>query len=171
MLKRAGQEHNPTGVDNTKEGACTDKAQKNKEWFYTLFVTINANFHLKWKINSKDELDPSLNRGWSYFVEELSYKLYLRDQSNSSRGYICSGHNAINGADTKSTVGLAAMGTRIVCCAHHEMKFAGSVGDLQKGERYVNMDYLFFSALRNMPVKHINVSYDIICQWECHLWE
>ena len=33
------------------------------------------------------------------------------------------------------------------------------------------MDYMFFSALRDTPVKRINVSYDIVCQWECHLWE
>ena len=51
---------------------------------------------------------------------------------------MCSGHDAINSADTKPAVGLAATGTGIVCCAHHEMKFAGSVGDLQKGERYVS---------------------------------
>ena len=33
------------------------------------------------------------------------------------------------------------------------------------------MDYLFFSALRDMPIKRINISYDIVCQWEHHLWE
>lgn len=37
--------------------------------------------------------------------------------------------------------------------------------------RYVNMDYLFFSALRNTPLKILNVSYDIACQWSRHLWE
>ena len=33
------------------------------------------------------------------------------------------------------------------------------------------MDYLFFSALNNNPIKAINVSYDIACQWNCNLWE
>ena len=33
------------------------------------------------------------------------------------------------------------------------------------------MDYLFFSALQATPIKRINVSYDIVCQWERHLWE
>lgn len=33
------------------------------------------------------------------------------------------------------------------------------------------MDYIFFSALRNTPIKVFNVSYDIACQWMRHLWE
>lgn len=37
--------------------------------------------------------------------------------------------------------------------------------------RYVNMDYIFFSALRNTPIKALNVSYNIACQWTRHLWE
>ena len=37
--------------------------------------------------------------------------------------------------------------------------------------RYVNMDYLFFSALKDNPIKAINVSYDIACQWNRNLWE
>ena len=28
-----------------------------------------------------------------------------------------------------------------------------------------------FSALKGMPVKVLNVSYDISCQWTLHLWE
>ena len=33
------------------------------------------------------------------------------------------------------------------------------------------MDYLFFSAIKNMPVRVLNISYDIACQWMTHLWE
>ncbi|KAG9312833.1 hypothetical protein JVU11DRAFT_6255 [Chiua virens] len=46
--------------------------------------------------------------------------------------------------------------------------------DLEKGEQsvyYINMDYIFFSALRNTAIKVLNVSYDIACQWSIHLWE
>ena len=67
------------------------------------------------------------------------------------------------------------------------MKLLGAVGDLQKGEwwaslgllkitsqlhfRYINMDYLFFSAIRNNSIKVLNVSYNIACQWMWHLWK
>ena len=95
----------------------------------------------------------------------------------------------MNNTDTKSSRGLPTTGVGSVCCARHEIKLPGCVGDLQKGEvhalqknvypfpftasghRYVNMDYLFFSPLQNTPLKTFNVSYDITCQWSRHLWE
>ncbi|OCH93148.1 hypothetical protein OBBRIDRAFT_832811 [Obba rivulosa] len=46
------------------------------------------------------------------------------------------------------------------------MKRPGSVGDLQKGERYINMDYIFLSSMdQNMP-DDVILSYDIACQFE-----
>lgn len=48
-------------------------------WLYGMFVAIDANFRLKRKAVSKDSIDPSLSRGWAYFVEENTYKEYLQD--------------------------------------------------------------------------------------------
>jgi hypothetical protein len=92
-------------------------------------------------------------------------------------------------ADTKSLHGLAATGIGAIDCARHEMKLANGVGDLQKGEkcvvfisnlasatdswhiyRYINMDYLVFSALLAFAVTMVNISYDIACQWHKKLW-
>ncbi|KAG2130740.1 hypothetical protein DEU56DRAFT_740592, partial [Suillus clintonianus] len=40
------------------------------------------------------------------------------------------------------------------------------VGDLQKGEKYLNMDYIVFSALAKLPrLTNVNLSYNIACQW------
>jgi hypothetical protein len=46
-------------------------------WLYALFIAIDANFRLKRKAVSSDEVDPGLNTGWAYFVEETKYKKYL----------------------------------------------------------------------------------------------
>ncbi|KAH0825633.1 hypothetical protein J3R83DRAFT_13480 [Lanmaoa asiatica] len=98
MLKRSWPGF-PAGVQRTQEGECCvlcpacpqpgknlpdnwDKVPKDKQWLYALFVAIDANFHLKRSAVSKDGVDPSLSRGWGYFVEELSYKLYLREHAN-----------------------------------------------------------------------------------------
>lgn len=51
------------------------------------------------------------------------------------------------------------------------MKRPNAVGDLQKGERYCNMDYLFYKSLCNSSVRSLVVSYDIACQWSVHLQE
>ncbi|KAF8545886.1 hypothetical protein OG21DRAFT_1386139, partial [Imleria badia] len=83
----------------------------------------------------------------------------------------CSSHSAVNNAETKATQGLATTGIGSVCCARHKIKLPSSVGDLQKRERYINMDYVFFSAMRNTAIKVFNVSYDVACQWSIHLWE
>ncbi|KAF8695219.1 hypothetical protein AX14_001858, partial [Amanita brunnescens Koide BX004] len=56
-------------------------------------------------------------------------------------------------------------GIGTVDCARHDMKRPNSIGDLQKGERYVNMDYFLYSSLRNTAIKSIVASYDITCQW------
>ncbi|KAG1847579.1 hypothetical protein F4604DRAFT_1883995 [Suillus subluteus] len=197
MLKRSGRGHDPSGVAGTSEGQCAvlcpacpqpgknlpddwQDAPKAKGWLYGLFLAIDANFRLKRHAVSSDETDPSLSQGWAYFVEEKSYKSYILDRigdvqempsdhSNLQKS-TCSNHNAVNMAETKSSQGLAAMGVGTVDCARHNMKRPNGVGDLQKGEKYLNMDYLFFSSLRHSMVDALNVSYDIACQWHKHLW-
>ncbi|KAG2028860.1 hypothetical protein BDR03DRAFT_1019255 [Suillus americanus] len=51
------------------------------------------------------------------------------------------------------------------------MKLPNGVGDLQKGERYTNMDFLFFLTLCGCGIDTLNISYDIACQWHKNLWE
>ena len=33
------------------------------------------------------------------------------------------------------------------------------------------MDYLFFSAVKDTPLKVVNISYNIACQWHRNLWD
>ncbi|KAF8430663.1 hypothetical protein L210DRAFT_3651593 [Boletus edulis BED1] len=142
MLKRSGQAHRSDAAAEIQEAVSSDAA------------------------------DPGLNRGWAYFVEEKSSKDYLcgvlnEPQPKSS----CSGHTAVNTADTKSTTGLATTAVGTVDCTRHGFKLPGGVGDLQKGEKYVNMDYLLFSTLHKFaPLRVFKISYDIACQWHKNLW-
>jgi hypothetical protein len=57
-------------------------------WLYSLFVAIDANFRLKRKAVSSDQVDPGLNAGWAYFVEERAYKSYLSERTNE-RQEVC----------------------------------------------------------------------------------
>ncbi|KAF8136194.1 hypothetical protein EV363DRAFT_1293923 [Boletus edulis] len=166
MLQRSGRGHDSGGINATGEGECAalcpacPQPGKNllagwievppeKQWLYGLFVAIDANFRLKRKVVSSDVADPGLSCGWAYFVEETAYKSYL-----------------VNAADTKGTTGLTAIGVGTVDCTRHGFKLPCGVGDLQKGEKYVNMDYILFSALRAfLPLLVLKISYDIACQW------
>ncbi|KAI6111782.1 hypothetical protein EDD16DRAFT_1690987 [Pisolithus croceorrhizus] len=178
LLKCTGHGHDPLGISNTKQGDCTllcpacPHPGKNlpQDWrsikpeiqfLYSLFRAL-----------SKDSNDPSLSEGWAYFVEESTYKSYLSHHVNDvQEKSTCSSHNAINMADTTASWGLNATGIGIVVCARHGMKLANGIGDLQKGERYVNMDYLFASALDSTTVNRLNISYDITCQWHRPLYQ
>lgn len=94
QLKRAGKAHDPNGLESIKQGECVVKCPAcphpginlpddwetkppAQGWIYGLFVAIDANFRLKRKAVSSNVLDPSLNDGWAYFVEEKPYKDYL----------------------------------------------------------------------------------------------
>ncbi|KAF9501454.1 hypothetical protein BDN71DRAFT_1347342, partial [Pleurotus eryngii] len=65
--------------------------------------------------------------------------------------------------------GTTTSGVGTIECSRHNMKRPLSVGDLQKGERYINMDYLYFSSLRNHTPQVVVTSYNIACQWSRNL--
>jgi hypothetical protein len=51
----------------------------------------------------------------------------------------CVGFNAISNANSKYSKGFRATGIGSVTCARHEYFLLNGMGDLQKGERYVNL--------------------------------
>ncbi|KAG6815664.1 hypothetical protein H0H87_012559 [Tephrocybe sp. NHM501043] len=94
MLKQAGYSHNPAGTAATKPGECAilcpacpyEKLNFSEGWkdappqdqfLYSLFIVNNANFHLKHKNVSSNEVDPGLSKGWPYFVHEDDFKGFL----------------------------------------------------------------------------------------------
>ncbi|KAF8151299.1 hypothetical protein B0H34DRAFT_709445 [Crassisporium funariophilum] len=188
MMKRSGRGHDPEGpIAATKEGDCAvlcpacphpdknlsegwENAPPEKSWLYGLFLGIDANFRLKRKHVSNDRVDPDLGQGFAYFVEEKQYKAYLEKHKDGTEPKsTCSRHDAVNLSNTKPGQSHAATGVGTIECARHNMKRPNAVGDLQFGERYCNMDYLFWRSLFTSKLKVINVSYDIACQWSINL--
>ncbi|KAI9573079.1 hypothetical protein HD554DRAFT_2035513 [Boletus coccyginus] len=71
-----------------------------------------------------------------------------------------------------ATQRLAATGVGTIDCARHNMKLPTAVRDFQKGKKYTNMDYLFFSTIRHFPsLTRVFALYDIACQWSKWLWK
>ncbi|PPQ84273.1 hypothetical protein CVT24_012851 [Panaeolus cyanescens] len=189
MVVRAGRGHEPGGVEATKEGECAvlcpgcpqlginmapDWETSSKPYIHTQFLALDANFRLKRKEVSSEELDPGFDKGWSYFVENNKYRQHWSNYASEKEPKSsCSRHDAVNLSNTKGNLGHAASGVGKVCCARHNMTLPNSIGDLQVGERYCNIDYLFYKATTTMvkPVKRYIISYDIACQWSIHLQE
>ncbi|KAI0684667.1 hypothetical protein C8T65DRAFT_712959 [Cerioporus squamosus] len=195
MMKRGGRGHDPAGVKATARGECAvecpacpqdgknlpngwENAPAWLKWIYQIFVSLDANFRMKRKKISSEANDPDLNRGCAYVVEDRAYKAFLEATGNmpTEKHAHCNNHNAVKLANLKNHATLAATGIGAVDCARHGLRRPCSVGDLQKGERYANMDYLLNSTLRQMssptqPLTHREVMaiYDIACQFGINL--
>ncbi|TFK81406.1 hypothetical protein K466DRAFT_502162 [Polyporus arcularius HHB13444] len=188
LLKRAGRGHDPSGVAGTRPGECAlrcpacphqgvnlpdnwETISDELKYIYMMTVALDACFRLKRRDVSDVQKDPILGSGWAYFVEDTGYRELLSAYGDQKEMSSCTGLSAVDHANTKFSRGYAATGVGAVTCARHEFWLASGMGDIQKGEKYVNMDYIFVCAIREYLVLHKLVSYDIACQWSQGLLE
>ncbi|KAF7298606.1 CxC2 domain-containing protein [Mycena indigotica] len=178
-LKRAGRGHATTGVGGTVSGelaircpACPrpgvnllegwESAAPEDRCLYLMFLALDACFRLKRRAISNEIRDPGLGTGWSYFVEWEPYRDYLQTVKTQKEISSCSGLAAIDHANNKFSRGYSATGVVMGVCARHEFIQPNGVADLQAGERYANMDWVFLSILRHLTLLlRLLVSYDI----------
>ncbi|KAF8069293.1 hypothetical protein FPV67DRAFT_1415377 [Lyophyllum atratum] len=182
MLKRGGRGHDPSGAAGTEEGELAvpcltcphpgknlpegwEKAPKETAFLYATMVAMDANFRLKQQLVSSYSQDPGLGTGLSYMVRREPYEKYVLSKASQGDISTCVGFAALSKANTKFSKGLRYTGVAAVSCSRGEMILPCGVGDLIKGERYPNMDFVFASALRFFSFAILLVSYDIACQW------
>ncbi|KAF7331971.1 CxC2 domain-containing protein [Mycena kentingensis (nom. inval.)] len=169
LLKRAGRGHDRYGVMGTAEG---ELALRCPACLYTLYIAMDACFRLKRRLISSWARDPGLGTGWAYMIAPGPYLAYIESVGEQKEMSTCSGLAAIDHANDKFSRGYAVTGVGMGVCARHEFILPTSVGDLQKGERYSNMDYIFMAFMRHfMALLWLVVSYDIACQWSKNLRE
>ncbi|KAF8137962.1 hypothetical protein K438DRAFT_1526094, partial [Mycena galopus ATCC 62051] len=185
LLKRGGRAvaYSPLGVDGTQQGelaiecpACPcpdvnlpvgwEDVPLKDRFLYTLFIALDACFRLKRRLVSSKLKDPDLGPGWAYMVDTGPYRDYLRGVTKQNEMNTCSGLAALDFANTKFSRGYSSTGVGMAVCAQHEFVQANGVGDLQKGERFSNMDYIFACVMRRKhPKLPKMVTYDIVCIW------
>ncbi|KAF9035697.1 hypothetical protein BDZ89DRAFT_924767, partial [Hymenopellis radicata] len=186
MLKRAGRGHDPSGVDGTNLGelalqcpACPQpginlpsnwKTSIKHRFLYRLFVGIDANFRTRNALVSTPERDPPLGDGWSYFVPRDPYLRHVRTHVTEDDISSCSGFKAMFLANLKNVRGLRTTGVVGVTCSRHGLWRAHGMGDLQRGERYCNVDPPVAATLK-MHDLEVVMSYDIMCNYGKHFWE
>ncbi|KAF7295904.1 hypothetical protein HMN09_01134400 [Mycena chlorophos] len=143
-----------------------ENAAPEDRCLYIMFLALDACFRLKRRMISSERWDPALGAGWAYMVETAAYRAYLLTMTDQKEMSTCSGLAALDYANTKFSCGYSATGVGMGVCARHELVMPTGVGDLQKGERYANMDYIFASIFRHLHLLlRIILSYDIACQW------
>ncbi|KAJ7132913.1 hypothetical protein C8R43DRAFT_1133457 [Mycena crocata] len=172
--KHAGRGQDPDGLESTENGQMAEECwacpheDKNipANWcdvapefkfLYMLIIAMDANFRLKNRFRENEISDPSFGSGWGYFVESRPYKEHLKNYVAEKDVSTCIAFAALMQKDTRMTTGLRTSGVGGVVCARHELVRQQGMGDLQKGERFANMDYIFWSsilgltALEKMP--------------------
>ncbi|KAA1479943.1 hypothetical protein DENSPDRAFT_743739, partial [Dentipellis sp. KUC8613] len=184
MAKHCGRAYDPLGLDNTSPGEmvvecplCPQPGRnlpdnwaekpESEAWIYALFLAIDANFKLKRKKRKKDNQE-ELAPGWAYFVHEKEYQEYLVDYLDQPEMKYCdSQHSAIDHANIPAMKRFAVNGVGAVICSRHCFYRKHGVVDLQRGERYCNMDYALFSTivLTALTVRILVMSYDIACSF------
>ncbi|KAJ7019601.1 hypothetical protein C8F04DRAFT_1214300 [Mycena alexandri] len=181
-LLHAGRAHDPLGLQNTKNGECAvlcwacphDNINLPEGWqevspefrfLYMLLLAMDANFRLKNRLRANAHDDTPLGGGWGYMVEERAYKKHLKGYVAEKDVSTCIAFAALVQKDGRLTTGLRCSGVGGVVCARHELVCPQGVGDLQKGERYANMDYILLSAVLGITLLYLTISYDIARQW------
>ncbi|KAK7017285.1 hypothetical protein R3P38DRAFT_3320598 [Favolaschia claudopus] len=187
MLKRAGRGHEIDGIAATQPGECAllcpacpqpgmnmqlgwERASEEKQFLNALYLAIDANFRLKRKDVSTEEKDPGLGNGWAFVCDVKKYMAHVKKHwgLTQPRSH-CVAHDAVDKPD-RETRGTASSGIGAVDCARHNFKRPCAVGDLQLGERYINMDYMVFRSIAGTPLLRFFLSYDIACQWHLNLF-
>ncbi|KAJ7036476.1 hypothetical protein C8F04DRAFT_954001 [Mycena alexandri] len=189
-MKHAGRAHDNGLLASTQNGECAvlcwtcphDGKNLPEGWrdvapefqfLYMLLLAMDANFRLKNRLRANERDDPPLADGWGYIVEDAPYKEHLRSYVAEKD---VSGHMMLSAAVTNIEHGIGEHMYCLRCpppvvCARHELVRPQGIGDLQKGERYANMDYIAFSAILGITAMFLAISYDIACQWQIHLPE
>ncbi|KAJ7799812.1 hypothetical protein B0H14DRAFT_3491267 [Mycena olivaceomarginata] len=107
-----------------------------------------------------------------FLLENMGYREFLLIVTDQKEMATCSGLAALDYANTKFSQGYTTTGVGMGVCARHEFVQPNGVGDLQKGEQFANIDYIFTSFLQfHDPTLFMFISYDIVCVWWIHLME
>ncbi|THU87930.1 hypothetical protein K435DRAFT_866769 [Dendrothele bispora CBS 962.96] len=187
MCKRGARGHTAGGIAGTQLGelaidcpACPHPGKNlpadyinsppELAFLYYMFLAIDANFRLRNRMTSNHYKSPTLGDGWAYLVPRAAYEEHILRYVNQEEMSSCSGFAAMFLANLKNVKGLRVSGVGGICCGRHRVWRANGLGDLQRGERYCNMDFIFWSTIHGEEYLCIVVSYDIACQWSRNFW-
>ncbi|KAF7983642.1 hypothetical protein HWV62_20588 [Athelia sp. TMB] len=138
-------------------------------WLFAFLVTIDANFRLKLKDRGL-KVDPPLGDGWSHMIKTGPYKAYIDRYGHQIEPPVCDSElRAADHVTSRTSTAFKASGVAGVFCGRHGLVLKNGLGDLQKGERQANIDFVVFSALFGIIILALTLSYDICCQWSKNL--
>ncbi|PCH40509.1 hypothetical protein WOLCODRAFT_49027, partial [Wolfiporia cocos MD-104 SS10] len=140
---------------------------KEKRYLDMLFHTVDGNFHQNMHEKPLDPNNRPLTKGAAYFVDEDDCARFLTLAGNVTREYMgqestCNKFGTMGyGGHWSKVSGMVGL----ICMRHMFVLPAGGV-DLQKGERFANIDFAMLSGLQPWMDLLLHISgYDINCQY------
>ncbi|KAH8813863.1 hypothetical protein DL96DRAFT_1757976 [Flagelloscypha sp. PMI_526] len=180
--RRAGRFHDSGGIHSTKRGqvavlcwACPregvnlppgwETVDPEYRFLYMLLLAMDANFRLKSRLRKNSRGTVELGDGWGFFVPSQTYREFISQVTDDDDISNCVAFAALAMANMKFSKGLRASGVGGVFCSRHGVPRPNGIGDLQKGERYSNMDFIFWSSIVSVNLLLVLLSYDVGCQY------
>jgi hypothetical protein len=115
---------------------------------YFLFLAQDCNFRLINRNVSSAANDPILGDVYGYFVNNAKYAEYISTQITEAEISSCLGFQAMFLANRKHVKGLRTTGVGGITCVHHNMWCPNRIGNLQLGERCVQlMRHIFCTSI------------------------
>ncbi|KAF9001842.1 hypothetical protein BDZ89DRAFT_968153, partial [Hymenopellis radicata] len=175
-VRRSGVAHEDGGLAEAEDGAVRVECwacprvgvNLPEDWesvlyLYRRIVSQDANFRMRCKMRPSPYVDLPLYDGLGVQMPTELYHEWLRKYVTEEEVSSCVAFAALMQKDTRFSVGLRWAGVIGVICARHELMLG--LGDLEKGERYKNTDFVLYWVLSKMGLKEVTVTYDIACQY------
>ncbi|KAJ2928430.1 hypothetical protein H1R20_g8661, partial [Candolleomyces eurysporus] len=138
-------------------------------WKYWRYLVADGNFvlnHLRSHGLNKDKT-VFLADGAGYMTQKARYDEYVERTNEGNEPSTCYKHRAV--ADkNKVKKGYDSTGLVAIACSRHSCFAPGSVVDMQKGERQLNVDYALTEACITTHAESTHgllFAYDINCQY------
>ncbi|KAJ3531308.1 hypothetical protein NMY22_g8207 [Coprinellus aureogranulatus] len=136
-------------------------------WLYRRYLAGDGNFVLDHLADKGRDPGMSLTRGASYFAEPVRYEKHVKSTRELHEPPTCNKLRAVSEKNVYKK-GYDATGVVAIACARHGFFVPGSMVDLQKGERQLNVDYALCQALKSTKAHKtpgVVFAYDVNCQY------
>lgn len=143
-----------------------------EEWYKdALHYAKDGNFNINQHDKKMDHEDFALTDGAAYYADNEEYEHYLKEMQvypeMQEETATCSNFHALS----DKYAGKLKSGQIGLCCARHGFVLPCGTVDLEKGERYANVDFATISGLRWwMNLLMLVGSYDVHCKFAVH-WQ
>ncbi|KLO04068.1 hypothetical protein SCHPADRAFT_841060, partial [Schizopora paradoxa] len=146
---------------------CTEDPKELEKAENQRFENGDGNYHLCHMVKNNDPSPFNLSEERGCLCSETKMEKHVEKHgSDESEKSSCAELSVVANQNKKKSLGRDVSGVFSILCARHGVVEPNGTVDLQKGERYVNVDYALARVLEGIdPRIKLVFSYDVGCQY------